>query len=438
MENGETDSQLLIERLRSEVRRRKLLLVQQPVVHPPSTENAPPPKFKSEAKPRLKYVQRAVDRAAAKSEVSGKWPRFLRRIRRNQEAVNEAVISALQKLLETNTWMREKTAIVDLRIADQSNKTEEYQARLADVDRKLQELCHQAAAQENATQMQLVGLTELRQDFAQHAQRAAEQENRFAKMVEKIEEGHTRPEQRNQDHARELLDLSSKLSGIEETLAQNAKQSLSDDLKRHETDAFYLAFENQFRGSREEIKDRLGVYLPFVKMAKARTKNSSVVDVGCGRGEWLELLSKNKYDARGVDMNGSMVEECRSRGVAVECMDGVAYLKNLSSASIAAVTGFHIVEHLSFNQMYELFREAFRVLREGGLAIFETPNPECLKVTNYNFFLDPTHRNPIPQELLSFVATQAGFGKIQIERLHPYYEKEVFKGHGDYAGIFEK
>ncbi|MEY2494795.1 MAG: hypothetical protein QOJ45_1287 [Verrucomicrobiota bacterium] len=221
-------------------------------------------------------------------------------------------------------------------------------------------------------------------------------------------------------------------------LSSPAARSLSEDLKEHEADAFYLAFENQFRGSRDEIKQRLRFYVPLLAEAKIATGHTSALDIGCGRGEWLELLLEQGYDGRGVDLNICMVEECRSRGLNAEGADAMGYLQNLDSGSLSVLTGFHIVEHLTFAQLLDLFRESFRVLRRDGKAIFETPNPECVKVPTYNFFFDPTHRNPIPQELLCFLGRQVGFGEVRVERLQPYFEDGTLKGYFDYAGIFTK
>lgn len=214
--------------------------------------------------------------------------------------------------------------------------------------------------------------------------------------------------------------------------------SLNDELKRHETDAFYLAFENRFRGDREDIKRRLSFYIPVIEETKGITKKAVAVDVGCGRGEWLELLHEHGYSGLGIDANICMVEECRSRGLDAECRDAIAYLRSVRAGSVSLITGFHIVEHLSFTQLLDLFTESFRVLRRCGAVIFETPNPECAKVLAYSFYLDPTHRNPIPQELLCFVGRQAGFGSVSVERLQPYYEEGIVKGFWDYGAIFRK
>ena len=214
--------------------------------------------------------------------------------------------------------------------------------------------------------------------------------------------------------------------------------SLIADLEKHDTDAFYLAFENRFRGKREEIKERLRFYLPIISEGRADNSVSQAVDLGCGRGEWLELLRECDYAGSGVDLNICMVEECISRGLEAECSDAINYLKRLPAGSLSLVTGFHIVEHLPFAVLLDLFRETFRVLRPQGQAIFETPNPECAKVSMYSFFLDPTHRNPVPQELLCFLGNQAGFNETRVERLQPFVEEGILKGYLDYAGIFTK
>ena len=187
----------------------------------------------------------------------------------------------------------------------------------------------------------------------------------------------------------------------------------------HDLESFYLEFEGRFRGSREDTKRLQEVYLDYVRAAHAGTSGAPVVDVGCGRGEWLELLRERGYVGRGVDGNRVMIAENVERGLDVVAGDALAHLAALPDASLGMVTGFHIIEHLPFEQLVRLFDECRRVLRAGGCAVFETPNPENLVVGGYTFHFDPTHRHPLPPQMIEFLAWQRGFAEVEILRLHP-------------------
>lgn len=184
-------------------------------------------------------------------------------------------------------------------------------------------------------------------------------------------------------------------------------------------DAFYVAFENEFRGSRETVKERVRVYLPYLKEASAGAEDRPVLDVGCGRGEWLELLRENGFAARGLDLNACMVEQCQARGLEAERGDVIRHLRALPAESLGAVTGFHIIEHLPFPTLLELFSEACRVLKPGGVAIFESPNCKNLVVGACNFYSDPTHRNPVFPDTARFMLANRGFEPVEIKYLMP-------------------
>jgi len=219
------------------------------------------------------------------------------------------------------------------------------------------------------------------------------------------------------NHKLEILDQKRRLA----LLPEEAQEQIKDILKEenHLPDTMYVAFEDRFRGTREEIKERLRIYLPYIKEANIETSSSPILDLGCGRGEWLELLKENGYIAKGVDFNRVMVRQCQEFGLDVIESDIIEYLRNQQPNSLSAITGFHILEHLSLKTIISLFDEALRILKSGGIAIFETPNPENLIVASCNFYLDPTHRNPIPPRLLNFLIESRGFNKTEIVRLHP-------------------
>ncbi len=180
---------------------------------------------------------------------------------------------------------------------------------------------------------------------------------------------------------------------------------------------FYHAFEDRFRGSRELIKSRLRIYLPFVIPLKAIYDDCRVIDLGCGRGEWLELMVEEEFEAQGVDLDESMLAISNATGLSVVKSDIIEYLQKIQDNSVEIVSGFHIIEHISSDSLQILVKEAFRVLKPGGLLILETPNPENLLVSTTEFYLDPTHNKPIPPKLLYFLAEYNGFARIKLLRM---------------------
>ena len=178
-------------------------------------------------------------------------------------------------------------------------------------------------------------------------------------------------------------------------------------------DPFYRAFEERYRGSRESIESRLEVYLPFVEPLKALYKKPEILDLGCGRGEWLELLRRKGFQAKGVDLDEGMLLACRELNLNAYQADALDYLRGLTANKLSVVSAFHFVEHISFDALRQLVDEAYRVLKPGGLLILETPNSENLAVGTSSFYLDPTHQKPLPAQLLAFVVDYAGFARVK-------------------------
>jgi len=204
-----------------------------------------------------------------------------------------------------------------------------------------------------------------------------------------------------------------------QTAHQTRSQQLSEG-QEHSLDAFYLSFEDRFRGSRNDIKQRQKIYLPLIQQAIGMTKKELVLDIGCGRGEWLELLYEHGVKSKGVDLNSLMVAQCREFGFDVDEINAIDYLRAQPADSMAAITGFHIIEHLPLGIFIELLDETFRVLTPGGIIILETPNPENILVGSCNFYIDPSHKRPIPPQTSEFIVEARGFIQTEIRRLHPY------------------
>ncbi len=235
-------------------------------------------------------------------------------------------------------------------------------------------------------------------------------------------------------------DLASKLSALQlvqdnlqqhmstlETQAQakpsvkSASSSPKEQLfaEDHLLDKFYTAFEDKFRGDETVIVDRQKEYLPYFTKTKLDFKKTPVLDIGSGRGEFLQLLQHSKITGLGLDINHDMVARSKQKGLEAIQGDALAHLKSVKPRQYGAITGFHIVEHIPFHILLRIFSEARRALAQDGFVLFETPNPENLVVGSTTFYLDPSHLHPVPPMLLAFTLEFSGFRNVEIIRLHP-------------------
>jgi O-antigen chain-terminating methyltransferase len=226
---------------------------------------------------------------------------------------------------------------------------------------------------------------------------------------------------RNEENYDKITHLSEKIRMLEKTnLSKNddkRRKSLADN---HILDKFYLSFENIFRGNEEDILNRLKFYVKYIDEVKQNhDKKVRVLDIGCGRGEFLKLVEKNGCSAIGIDLNSAMIEDTKSRGYESHEVDALSYLLECKDGSLDVISGFHIVEHIPFDELIMIFQECYRVLTNNGVVIFETPNPENVTVGSNRFYLDPSHLKPIPPELLSYSLQFSGFRNIETNRLNP-------------------
>lgn len=173
------------------------------------------------------------------------------------------------------------------------------------------------------------------------------------------------------------------------------------------TDDVYLLFEQEFRGSEEETREKLKGYAEFFA-------SGPVIDIGCGRGEMVELLNDQGLDAYGIDSNFAMVELCRAKSLKVFQADLFEHLEGLEPNSMGGIIANQVVEHLPPKRVLDLLRTAGTVLREGGRLVLETPNPTSLFALAQNWVRDPTHVWLVHPDTLGFMASVAGLDVVEV------------------------
>ncbi len=175
----------------------------------------------------------------------------------------------------------------------------------------------------------------------------------------------------------------------------------------------YVGFEDQFRGSQDAIRERQESYLPYFE------GRSDVLDVGCGRGEFVALLVAHGITARGIDSNHEMVEGCRARGLDVVEADAVGHLSGLPDGSLGGIFAAQVVEHLEPGYLLRFLELAFHTLRPGGRLVLETLNPACWVAFFESYIRDITHAWPLHPETLKFLVVTSGFSRARVEYRSP-------------------
>jgi SAM-dependent methyltransferase len=338
------------------------------------------------------------------------FPGFLKRtyIRFVRFQVHHPVDQLLEPMRGEIAQVREEVAAIrsqlDLAIADSGP--------FAQLDQR-----------QRGTEAMLATLELTVQDLVERIELNRDELRAVADAISRLEVGSAadRSELRMQRSRLELV-LREARRAFPEPVPEEQRVTLTRELDRM-LDEHYGEFETAFRGSRESVQERQKAYLEDVLGLKGL--KAPILDLGCGRGEWLELLGDHDLPAYGIDTNDRFVDENRERGLDVRHEDALAHLRELPESSVAAVTAFHLIEHIEVEALLDLVGNALRVLRPGGLLILETPNPTNLEVGASTFHIDPTHRKPVHPLWLEFLLTTRGFVDVELRYLNPAREVQV-------------
>ena len=318
---------------------------------------------------------------------------------RKQARTNRTQFEALQKQLnelkgtvglQINSLIREHEKLVQSHNALRQTQSTEQ----ADLSTQLGEASQQQAAvvaELHALKVQLENqIDELIERLQKSRMDIAQQETRLSRLLDRTD-----------------MSLAAPVASRETQPAHREEDHLLDSL--------YFSLEDVLRGTPEQIKEEVKVYLPVLQKAGIE---SDILDIGCGRGEWLQVLREAGLQARGIDQNRILIQQCKDLELDVVESEALAYLGSLPDGSLSAVTAFHFAEHLPLETLVRFLDEAGRTLKPGGLIILETPNPENLLVGSCNFYLDPTHKNPIPIPTMKLLLEARGFRCEEVLKLH--------------------
>ncbi|MFQ5526322.1 MAG: class I SAM-dependent methyltransferase [Thermoanaerobaculia bacterium] len=253
-----------------------------------------------------------------------------------------------------------------------------------------------------------------------------------AKRLDNLEGFHNRGYDEVMDHTAALFSqLDNKMDRYRElsrerwgrlggllAVAEGEGPSARSDLAQAVADEKYLEFEAQFRGSEQDIAGRLEPYLETLR------GRGEVLDLGCGRGEALEVLTASGIQCSGVDSNVEMVSRCREKGFEAEVGDLFSALESREEGSLGAIVSFHVIEHLPARELERLTRLAWRALAPGGVLVLETPNPVSVVVGASRFWIDPTHERPVHPESLKTLLELNGFEPVERFDLQPFDEED--------------
>ena len=363
--------------------------------------SAIPPPDRSQLE-RLNTLYRIIDQAPAgaglKARLASSARRLLGRVLSRQQEFNAAVVEHINRNIALGLEAHHASANT---IEWMAGTIDGYRDARDEVERHLEALLARERRNDTAVRALAAQHEELRSALSV-VQQAAHNLKREIEKVSAVNPKSQTPNPKSQE------------SNPESRVPNPGLNSQFDDLDSHK----YVGFEDQFRGSPDDIRRRVEDYLPVFENA------SDVLDVGCGRGEFLELLRDRGVRAQGIDINPAMVEVCRGKGLQAETGDALAYLGGLPDGSLGGLFAAQVVEHLEPRYLMRLLDAAFDKLRPGAPIVLETINPACWFAFFESYIRDLTHVRPVHPDTLKYLLVATGFQRVEIRYQAPYPEAD--------------
>ena len=325
----------------------------------------------------------------------------------------EAVTRLQEALAQTDERsVRQQEAVT--RLQEALAQTDERSVRQQEAVTRLQEALAQT---DERSGRQQEAVTRLQEALAQTDERSARQQEEIDRYQNELNVQQDQLLQlQNQIQAQ--VDSSQELDGRFSALSRSLG---FEHAQNPAFDRWYQNLQDLHRGSGEALAKAQASYLSYFEPLSSLLKPAGpILDLGCGRGEWLSLLANQGWQVLGVDSSELVVDVARENGLEVQLGDLLTVLEAQPANSLAAVTAFQVIEHLPFETIVALVHAAFRALLPGGILLLETPNPENIQVAAYSFWMDPTHKKPIPPPLIMDLSYHAGFRDGLVLRQNPW------------------
>lgn len=316
----------------------------------------------------------------------------------NEEIINKNFIRQYGQSIQQLQHMEQQ---IENQMHDLSAEVGENHQEIADVKKQLD-------ISKEQTQKKIDDMEDAFAKMKAQLEQAEEEKRSFMEKADEIMETQNRRIYAQNQTLLSLQDMLLKMKFQGTMVAEPQKDDEIEAKTNTYEDIDYRLFEEHFRGTEEEIMERQSMYVPYFQ------GHRNVLDLGCGRGEFLKLMKKHGISAKGVDLYQEFAQMGCQNGLEVEYGDAIDYLINQEDGSLGGIFSAQLVEHLSVKQINTICVQAYKKLKEGACIVLETPNPCCLSIYTNAFYIDPSHTRPVHPETLKYFLENAGFKRVEV------------------------